>query len=178
MKKPEFRSHSVERKRVYILQELPAGMSRTDEHWQIFDDYTAWPDHRLRQVRIPETKQWYRVKESREALNIENGVTEEFSRELIIDDSPGTAMHPELEIRKNRYFYQYEGGEAAIDIFLGALTGLVMAQVNFENDEEMVEFSLPDFAAGEVSRSEFFLGENLVKASFEEVKKQLTLNGN
>lgn len=171
MKKPEFCAHSIERKRIYILQELPAPLARTDEHWQIFDDYTAWPEFRLRQIRIPQTKEWYRVKETREALNIENGITEEFSRELITDESSGAGMHPELEIRKNRYFYEYDGRETSIDIYLGALTGLVLAQVNFETDEEMAQFPMPDFAFREVSESEFFLSENLVKANFDDVRK-------
>ncbi len=172
MKKPKFPAHSIERKRIYILQELPAAISRTDAHWQIFDDYTAWPEFRLRQIRMPETREWFRAKETLAALNTDSGVTEEFSRILISEDDSANGPHPENEIRKNRYFHEFDKDRgAAIDVFLGRLWGLVLAQIEFADDEEMARFSLPDFALLEVSGSEFFRGENLVKANFDEVRK-------
>jgi CYTH domain-containing protein len=169
MKIPEFPLSSRERKKIYILQELPPPLTRADEHWQIFDDYTAWPEYRLRQVRVPQTREWFRYKEE---ISVE-GSLEKISRELVPDDSQGPGPHPDEEIRKNRYFYEYEGREFAIDVFLGKLWGLIIAQVTV-SDEDAGSFSSPEFAAFDVSDNEFFRGENLVHSTFEEIRTALS----
>ena len=41
------------------------------------------------------------------------------------------------EIRKNRYPFEHDGRKYSIDVFLGALWGLILAETEFETDEEM-----------------------------------------
>ena len=41
------------------------------------------------------------------------------------------------EIRKNRYYLERDGKKIAIDMFLGDLFGLVLAEVSFDTDEEL-----------------------------------------
>ena len=49
------------------------------------------------------------------------------------------------EIRKNRYPYDWEGKKFSIDMFLGDLFGLVLAEISFETDEELANFPVPTF---------------------------------
>ena len=51
------------------------------------------------------------------------------------------------EIRKNRYPYEYEGRKYSIDVFVGPLWGLILAETEFATDEEMASLTKPDFAA-------------------------------
>jgi CYTH domain-containing protein len=44
------------------------------------------------------------------------------------------------EIRKNRYHFEFEGRKFSVDMFLGDLFGLVLAEVSFETDEELDNF--------------------------------------
>src|SRR6266852_4094748 len=54
------------------------------------------------------------------------------------------------EIRKNRYRFEFEGRKFGIDMFLGDLFGLVLAEVSFDDDEELESFPKPPFALVEV----------------------------
>src|SRR5687768_873750 len=48
----------VERERRYLLQDLPEGLTRTDAHVQITDNYLTGTRLRLRKVREPRTNKW------------------------------------------------------------------------------------------------------------------------
>ena len=173
IKNPDFPPHEFRCRKVYLLENLPAPLTRADEHWQIFDDYTAWPEFRLRQIRVPQTREWFRVKEEIIVSETGHGLREEISRTFLPgDETGGTGPHPEKEIRKNRYFYEFADREFALDVFMGALWGLILAQVNFADKDEAALFSTPEFAATEVSGNEFFRGENLVEKDFEAVRKE------
>jgi CYTH domain-containing protein len=166
IKKPELSVHETVYKRIFLLEELPAPLTRMDEHWQIFDDYTAWPEYRLRQIRVPQTREWFRMKEEIQLAE----AREEISRTFLPGGDSADNMHSDKEIRKNRYFY--EGSELVIDVFLGKLWGLVLAQVNFKDEKEAADLSLPEFGVTDVSRNDFFRGENLVLVSFGEVQAE------
>jgi CYTH domain-containing protein len=171
MKLPDFGSSSIEHKRKFVLQELPSPLTRMDEHWQIFDDYAAWPEYRIRQIRIPKSREWFRYREE-----IKNAAGIDTTRESIPDDGTGAAMHPDKEIRKNRYFFSAGGREYAIDVFLGTLWGLVMAEISFSTQQEKTAFPFPAFAAFDVSDNEVFRGENLVELNFEQVREKIAGN--
>lgn len=178
MKIPDFPAHSIERKRIYLLEALPAPLTRADDHWQIFDDYTAGGEFRLRQIRVPQTREWFRFREKIEVISSgQRGLTLEITRVFLPDEGfSGHAAHAEKEIRKNRYFPELEGREMAIDVFLGNLWGLILAQAFFDTDEEMEQFTVPEFAVMEVSGNQFFRGENLVEKNFEQVREEFDKN--
>jgi len=173
MKIPDFPDRSLERKRIYICEVLPAPLTRADEHWQIFDDYTAWPELRLRQIRVPQSREWFRASEKIKILSTEKGLAEEITRTVLSEDEfAAHGDHGEKEIRKNRYFFVHQGREMAADVFLGSLWGLILAQISFTGEDESEQFTIPEFAVLEVSGSEFFRGENLVEKDFEAVRKE------
>ena len=168
-KKPEFSAHEIIYKRVFLLDALPAPLTRADEHWQIFDDYTAWPEFRLRQIRVPQSREWFLAREEVIIGEVEAGIKGEITRAILpAGDAGADGPHPQKEIRKNRYFIE----DVVIDVFLGNLWGLILAEVSFADEPAMSRFSPPAFAAFEVSTNKFFRGENLASANFEEVKKE------
>ena len=65
------------------------------------------------------------------------------------------------EIRKNRYPCDFEGRKFSVDMFLGDLFGLVLAETSFETDEELDNFPKPPFAIAEVTDNELFTGGKL-----------------
>jgi CYTH domain-containing protein len=77
------------------------------------------------------------------------------------------------EIRKNRYPFDYEGRRYSIDVFLGALWGLILAETEFETDEEMRAFTPPPFVAVEVTNDEAFTGGRLVDLTIDELRAEL-----
>ena len=51
-----------------------------------------------------------------------------------------------------RYPYDWEGKKFSIDMFLGDLFGLVLAEISFETDEELANFPVPKFVLAEVAK--------------------------
>jgi CYTH domain-containing protein len=78
------------------------------------------------------------------------------------------------EIRKNRYPYEHNGRAYSIDVFLGALWGLILAETDFDTDEEMGSFTLPSFADMDVTNDEMFTGGRLAYSTADEIREAIT----
>ena len=81
------------------------------------------------------------------------------------------------EIRKNRYPFEWEGRKFAIDMFLGDLFGLVLAEVSFESEAELESFPMPPFAIADVTNNELFTGGKLCDLSFEDIRDEIKRSG-
>ena len=76
---------------------------------------------------------------------------------------------PAKELKKTRYSIPPFG----IDVFEGSLTGLVLAEAEFESAEQADALILPPFIVHEVSEDVRFTGGRLVNASRHEVQDWL-----
>jgi len=164
----------VERERRYLLQDLPEGLTRPDPHVQITDNYITGTRLRLRKMREPRTNKWTVKLTQKFAPD-----PRDFSR-TIITNIYLNAMEVETlgisdanEIRKNRYPFEFEGRKWAVDMFLGDLFGLVLAEVNFETDEELDSFPKPPFAVADVTNLELFTGGRLCELTFEDIREEI-----
>lgn len=164
----------MERERRYLLQDLPAGMTRADPHLQITDNYITGTRLRIRKVRDPKTNKWTVKFTQKFAPD-----PQDLSR-TIITNTYLNALEADLlsifaanEIRKNRYYFEVEGRKFSVDMFLGDLFGLVMAEVGFETDEEMKDFPKPQFALADVTNNEMFSGGRLSELTFEDIREEV-----
>ena len=175
---PESKYARVERERRYLLQDLPEGMSRADHHLQITDNYISGTRLRLRKVRDPKTNKWVVKFTQKFAPD-----TDDLSRTTITNtylnpiEADTLAIFEANEIRKNRYHFEFEGRQFSVDMFLGDLFGLVLAEVSFDNDDELENFSPPPFALAEVTNNELFSGGRLSQLSFADLKDELIRMG-
>ncbi|HEX8922642.1 MAG TPA: hypothetical protein VF766_14300, partial [Pyrinomonadaceae bacterium] len=119
----------IERERRFLLREMPEPLTRASEHVQIWDNYITGTRLRLRKIRTPKTKKW--------TMKLTQKFTPEppdFSRTVITNTYLSAYEYEVLsvfegnEIRKNRYPFEYEGRKYSIDVFLGALWGLILAE--------------------------------------------------
>jgi CYTH domain-containing protein len=162
-----------------LLRDLPEGVTRADPHLQITDNYMTGSRLRLRKVREPRTNKWTVKLTQKFAPN-----PEDLSR-TIITNTYLTALEAEVlstvfnsnEIRKNRYPFEFEGRKFSVDMFLGDLFGLVLAEVSFETDEELDQFPKPPFALVDVTNDELFTGGRLCELTFSEVRAEIGQRG-
>src|ERR1051326_2834439 len=175
---PESKYARVERERRYLLADLPDGLTRADPHLQITDNYITGTRLRLRKVRDPRTNKWVVKFTQKFAPD-----PEDLSRTIITNtylnalEAETLSVFNSNEIRKNRYRFEFEGHEFGVDMFLGALFGLVLAEVSFETDEEMDRFEKPPFAIAEVTNDVIFSGGRLSELTFAEVKQHIFEEG-
>ncbi|MDX6612071.1 MAG: hypothetical protein QOD75_1257 [Blastocatellia bacterium] len=161
----------VERERRYLLQDLPEGLTRADPHVQITDNYITGTRLRLRKVRDPKTNKWTVKFTQKFAPD-----PQDLSRTIITNtylnalEADTLSMFDANEIRKNRYPFEVEGRMFGIDMFLGDLFGLVLAEVTFKSDAEMDNFPLPSFALAEVTNDKTFSGGRLSEVTFGDIR--------
>ncbi len=175
---PESKYARVERERRYLLRDLPEGMTRADPHVQITDNYITGSRLRLRKVRDPRTNKWTVKFTQKFAPD-----PEDLSRTIITNtylnalEAETLSIFNSNEIRKNRYKFEFEGREFAVDMFLGDLFGLVLAEVSFETDEELESFPKPPFALVDVTNEELFSGGRLCELTFADVRAEIVERG-
>ncbi len=175
---PESKYARIERERRYLLRDLPEGMTRADSHLQITDNYITGTRLRLRKVRDPRTNKWT-VKFTQKYAPDPGDLSR-----TVITNTYLNALEAEIlsvfdtnEIRKNRYSFEFAGRKFSIDMFLGDLFGLVLAEVSFETDEELDNFPTPPFALADVTNEPLFTGGSLCELTFSDVRAQISERG-
>jgi CYTH domain-containing protein len=175
---PESKYARIERERRYLLRDLPEGISRTDPHLQITDNYITGTRLRIRKVREPRTNKWT-VKFTQKFAPDPNDLSR-----TIITNTYLNALEAEMlsvfdanEIRKNRYPSEFEGRKFSVDMFLGDLFGLVLAEVSFETDDELDNFLKPPFALVDVTNESLFTGGRLCELTFSDVRAAIAERG-
>ena len=175
---PESKYARLERERRYLLQDLPEGLTRASPHVQITDNYITGTRLRLRKVRDPLTNKWTVKFTQKFAVN-----SKDLSRTLITNtylnaqEAETLSVFEANEIRKNRYPFEYEGRKFGIDMFLGDLFGLVLAEVSFDTDEDLENYSKPQFALVEVTDNELFSGGKLCELAFADIRDEIVKAG-
>lgn len=171
---PESKYARIERERRYVLSDLPEGLTRADPHVQITDNYITGTRLRIRKVREPRTNKWT-VKFTQKYAPDPNDLSR-----TIITNTYLNALEAEVlsvfdtnEIRKNRYDFEFEGRKFSVDMFLGDLFGLVLAEVSFETDEELDNFAKPPFALIDVTTDPLFSGGRLCEMTFSDLRKEI-----
>ncbi|MFL6209645.1 MAG: hypothetical protein ACJ74W_12385 [Pyrinomonadaceae bacterium] len=168
----------VERERRFLLREFPPGLERNAKHTQIFDNYITNTRLRLRKIREPYRREWTWKLTQKFAPDpadfahtiITNIYLSQFEYEQL-------AVFEGNEIRKNRYPYEHEGRTYSIDVFLGTLWGLILAETEFATDEEMLVHTPLPFAVLEVTNDELFTGGRLVHLTSDEIRAELQRRG-
>ena len=160
----------VERERRFLLKELP--LERNSPHRQIWDNYLAGTQLRLRKMRVPERDE-YTLKITKKDLL----TADDFSRCHITNTYLSAAEYNLLtplftgrEIRKNRYPFEFEGRKYSLDFFLGPLWGLILAETEFASDEEMNALAPPSFAWREVTQEASFSGGRLCELTINDLQ--------
>jgi CYTH domain-containing protein len=176
---PDSKYARIERERRYLLEDLPEGMTRADHHLQITDNYMTGSRLRMRKVRDPKTNKW--VAKLTQKFPIADG---DFARTIItntylnaVEAETLSTIFNSNEIRKNRYYFMYEGRKFSVDMFLGDLFGLVLAEVGFDTDDELERYAKPTFALADVTKNELFTGGRLSQLTFAEVRQEIDNQG-
>src|SRR5258706_10954107 len=171
---PESKYARIERERRYLLPDLPEGLTRADHHLQITDNYLTGTRLRLRKVRDPRHNKLivkFTQKFAPEPSDLSHTIITNTYLNAIEADT--FAVFEANEIRKNRYPFEFNGRSFSVDMFLGDLFGLVLAEISFETDAELAAFSKPAFALLDVTNIEMFTGGKLSELTFADMRNEI-----
>ena len=171
---PESKYARIERERRYLLQDLPEGLTRADHHLQITDNYITGSRLRIRKVRDPRTNKWT-VKFTQKFAPDPDDLSRTFITNTYLNalEAEVLSMFNANEIRKNRYSFEHEGRKFSVDMFLGDLFGLVLAEVSFDNDAELDSYQTPPFALADVTNNYLFSGGKLCELTFSDLREEI-----
>jgi CYTH domain-containing protein len=172
------KTYRTEFRRKYLIETLPEPLTRASRHLQLFDNYITGTRMRIRSVRDPETKEWSWILQQRLTADVSE-ITYLKIGEIHLNEAEHAVfeMFEGNEIRKNRYFHEFDGRPFAFDLYLGPLWGLNIASVELDDEESFLNFEPPMFAVFEITSNAFFLGENLFEKKFEDVRDEVARMG-
>ncbi|CAN5371184.1 hypothetical protein BH10ACI3_BH10ACI3_17380 [soil metagenome] len=160
--------------RLFLIERLPEPLTPASSHLQLYDNYLENTRMRIRQVRDPYSNAWTRILQQRfPAHEREYSITKIAEMHLNEDEFAVFERLAGRELRKNRYFHEFDRVSMTFDAYLGDLRGLNMLRVDFETPEALDNFVPPPFAIIEVTNDPFFAGESLVHRTFAEVQAEV-----
>jgi CYTH domain-containing protein len=167
--------------RLFLIDRLPEPLTPASSHLQIFDNYIANTRLRLRQVRDPQSNTWTRILQSRHVRvsTPDAGYAATKIEEIHLTDAEYAVFErfEGREIRKNRYFHEFDRVPFAFDVYLGELWGLNSASGEFDSLEHLEAFLPPPFVRFEVTNDPFFDGANLVDKKFADIQAEVAKIG-
>ncbi|PCC58515.1 hypothetical protein [Brevibacterium aurantiacum] len=76
-------------------------------------------------------------------------------------------------IEKDRYFVEIDGYAAEVDVFRGALEGLVLIDFEFDSHEQLREFVAPGCCGANVTQEDFIAGGLLAGRHYSDIQPEL-----
>ena len=159
-----------EYERRFLAGHLPPGIAE-DQGWRITDRYIENTHMRLRrQEPIGGGAAVYKLGQKEAPSPPDFSVTTITTIYLSQREYDVLATLPSHELRKRRLRIEDDGRAFSVDVFEGALVGLLLAELTFETAEEMKEeWRLPSWVRREVSDDARFTGAALARLSSDQV---------
>ncbi|MBP5427509.1 MAG: CYTH domain-containing protein [Clostridiales bacterium] len=120
--------------------------------------YIAATSHAVVRVRTVGDSAYITVKSKNEGikrLEYEYSIPKQHAVEMMDRLCEG------LLVEKKRYSIFYHGHEWVVDSFIGANEGLIIAEIELENEEEL--FDIPEWVGDEVTYDDRYYNVNLIK---------------
>jgi len=76
-------------------------------------------------------------------------------------------------VHKLRYYFDYNGRTAEIDVFQDAIKGLVLVDFEFETIDEKNKFEMPDFCLADITQELFTAGGMICGKSYGDIENDL-----
>jgi adenylate cyclase len=147
-------AYEIERK--FLVKELPPEIDRYP-HSEIMQGYLIVTDNDI-EVRIRKKGVLYSETVKAGSGLVRQESEKEITEKQFFDHWPLTEGK---RIQKVRYEIEHEDVLIELDIYSGELEGLVVAEVEFESEEESSHFTPPDWFGEEVTHDERYKNKNL-----------------
>ncbi|HKP05227.1 MAG TPA: CYTH domain-containing protein [Chthoniobacterales bacterium] len=137
-------SHEIERK--FLVRELPRDLT-SHRHTEISQGYLVSLDDGL-QVRLRKSGDLYSLTFKRGTGNVRE------EREVELTVAQFEALWPATEgkrLEKTRYEVPFGDRVVEIDLYHGRHEGLVVAEVEFDDEDSALNFSRPDWLGDDVT---------------------------
>jgi|TARA_B100001971_G_C18200614_1_gene544341 CYTH domain-containing protein len=159
----------IELERTYLAKTLPDLTNCKSK--EIIDVYIPkLSDHPT--LRIRKNGEKYEITK-KEPVDNDASYQEECTVSLTKEEFDSLSTIDGKKTHKMRYYYDYKGNTAEIDVFQGSLSGLVVVDFEFDKIEDKDSFEMPDFCLAEVTHEVFIAGGMVCGKSYEDLEEDL-----
>lgn len=158
--------------RTYLVKELPLGV-KSSPYKEIVDIYMPnAAGHST--LRIRKAGEKYEITKKEPIHGADSSHQLESSISLTAEEFGELSVLEGMRIRKKRYYYQENGTNYEIDIFQDGLSGLVLADIEFDSLNKKVAFTPPAWCLAEVTQEKFLAGGMLCgKVKYADIEAKL-----
>jgi CYTH domain-containing protein len=159
----------------YLLSKIPDDLLDSPKGWLIIDHYFPNTRLRLRHMRsLSGDEQIYKLTQKYRS-ETQNAYKTTITNIYLTEAEYNHFEALEAKIlKKKRYPYSLPSLSLSIDIFEGRHQGLILAEMEVENEPGVKDLVLPSFVLKDVTEDPFFTGGNLVTMPDEEFKQGLS----
>lgn len=161
----------IELERTYLAKEIPK-------------DIKNFPSKEMLDIYLPSTSHHpvLRLRKQGNKLQImkkrpvNEGNFSEFLEESVAltpDEYAELSTLQGKRVGKIRYYYQHNGVDFEVDVFIGDLSGLVLVDVEFSSVEAKDKCTLPSFCLAEVTQEPFIAGGMICGKSYADIQADL-----
>ncbi|MBU0625623.1 hypothetical protein KKF05_04745 [Patescibacteria group bacterium] len=161
----------LELEKTYLAKQLPEGLDLS-QGTEIEDTYIPVEVEHPK-MRLRRTGDKYVLTKKIRLDEADASKQEELNVELSAAEYQALVRSSNRHLHKIRYRLDYRGHTAEIDIFQGALDGLVLVDFEFDSIEEQTAFEMPDFCLADVTQEDFVAGGMLAGRSYEDIVEDL-----
>jgi len=164
----------IERERRFLLARLPASIDPAAGYRRIEDRYLDRTRLRLRRVSSP-AGAVIELKLNQKLSAPSGDAAHRVLTSVYLDAAEYAALAtlPGRRLEKRRHDFAHQGRAFGIDVFAGALAGLVLAEIALESEAELRALPLPSFARCEVTALPLFTGGELARREPAEILAEM-----
>src|SRR5688500_12932391 len=165
----KYAQHEYERR--WLLPALPSGVDPAQPWARITDHYLEGTRFRVRErVALQSGDVVWKLTHKfpeRDGANDRVVITNNY---LTREEYDRFCRLPGQSLVKHRWLLERDGARYGVDAFLGSLTGLIIAEREYETHEALVGSAGPPFEGVEVTERADFIGGALAGKSFDEIR--------
>jgi len=162
----------IELERTFLAKIIPTGLENC-KHKEVMDVYLPKEaEHPV--LRLRKNGDSYEMTKKEPVSGTDSSKLTEHTIPLTKQEFDALRKIKGKEVRKIRYYYEYEGRTAEVDVFQDKLKGLVLIDFEFSMEEEKEHFKMPDFCLTEVTQEELFAGGMLCGKKYKDIKQALS----
>lgn len=165
-----------ERELKYLLREIPPRLTESKSK-KLVDIYIPRKEGHAA-IRIRQQGDVFQITKKTpvmvEGIKVLNEETIDITEE---EFAVFKTMRDAKVLEKIRYYYPFEGHIIEIDVFGGVLSGLVLAEVEFDSLEALRAFDRSYFLGADVTHVDALAGGVLYKMTFADIKDKLSKLG-
>lgn len=161
----------IELELTYLVKVLPLDFEKAPSKLVVDIYYPLESDHA--RLRLRQNGDQFEMTKKIPVDGVDSSHQHEHTIKLTQTEFAALAAAPGKRVVKRRYFYDYNGRMAEIDVFQENLQGLVLADFEFETREEQTAFKMPDFCLADVTQDIVVAGGFLAGKKYAEIAPQL-----